>query len=482
MLALSPTRYSIIAGIVLLMATWLLFRDLQRPDYWSDEAYTLLHIRAESVTEMVRSIERNETMPPLYFAVVRAWSRMQSAPTYNDEFYMRALGGLCGVATTAVMVQFGRRVAGETTGLLAGALFVTAYQTQFVVRQIRPYGLGLLCVAVLMSLTLALLQSPSRLRWLLWAMVGAAGIATNYLVALVVAISGVGLWLREWRSAAFPFVPTLAVCSIALCAAGLAPLLLAQLQWSPNTYAFIPPLSVRAVVEMLDTFTLGAELRGWPKEAVLVALPAVVLLTCVGLYLLAKRDAQARFVLVFTLAPTFLVVAVSFWENVFYARYLFIVAPALYVLLAVTLSEVLHRIRWPTVGVSVVLVGLLALNQPNVFVSGLTWSAVAERVAQVVQPGDTVAFTPLYNRLPFELKYAGPDVRFVGLRDYADYVAPPGGYWYALTASELAATASDTREVWVVQALNWPFAGLDGWREMTHYELPNVVLARYVRE
>jgi uncharacterized membrane protein len=462
-----------LAAAVVLAATWLLFRDLHRPDFWSDEAYTLLHIRAASLGEMVRSLARNETMPPLYFALLRAWSAV-GAP---DEFYLRAFGGLCGVAATAVMAQLGRRVGGEAAGPLAGALFVAAYQTQFVVRQSRPYGLGLLCVAVLMSLSLALLRNPARRKWLLWAMVSVAGIATSYLITLCVIVSGLGL-LRDWRSRA----AWLAVLGVMGCAAGLAPLLLAQLQWSPDTYAFIPPLSVRGVVEMLDTFTLGAELRGWPRPAVLVALPAVVLLTCVGVYLLAKRSGSSQLVLAFFLAPALLVIAASFWKNVFYARYLFIVAPALYVLLAVTLASILRRARWPLAGVSVALAGLLALNQPNVFSNGLSWSQVAERVAQSVEPGDTVAFSPLYNRLPFELKYAGPPVRVVGLRDYADYVAPPGAYWYALTAAELASAAPDARDVWVVRALNWPFADLRGWREVAREELPGVTLSRYVRE
>ncbi|HEX9440067.1 MAG TPA: hypothetical protein VF909_10305, partial [Roseiflexaceae bacterium] len=42
--------------------------------FWSDEAYTVLAVRARDWTELLIVNLRNEETPPLYFALLRLWA------------------------------------------------------------------------------------------------------------------------------------------------------------------------------------------------------------------------------------------------------------------------------------------------------------------------------------------------------------------------------------------------------------------------
>lgn len=130
-----------VAIIVLLVALWARTRELNGPDFWSDEAYSLYHLRSGTTSGLIASIARNEESPPLYFILLAAWGALG-----RGEFFARAPSALIGVLAVAASLQIGRHVGGREVGWLAGALMAVSYLAVILSRQIRPYALGLLWV------------------------------------------------------------------------------------------------------------------------------------------------------------------------------------------------------------------------------------------------------------------------------------------------------------------------------------------------
>ncbi len=54
-----------VAIIILLAALWARARELNTPDFWRDEAYSLYHLRSGTTSGLITSIAPNKESPPL---------------------------------------------------------------------------------------------------------------------------------------------------------------------------------------------------------------------------------------------------------------------------------------------------------------------------------------------------------------------------------------------------------------------------------
>ncbi len=444
------------AVVLLWAATWLLWHGLGAPDFWSDEAYSLYHFRAGGLGEALVSMQRNETMPPLYFLLLRAWTTLG-----RQEFYARALGALGAVISVAAALRLGRMAGGPASGLLAAGCLALSYEGLFIARQIRPYGLALALVTLQLRAALQVWRRGRKRDWAGWALTSMLGIHTLYQVGLTVIATGLALTVLAWRRRAWR-QPLAAGAAIAAGCLPLVPFLAAQLSWAGPTMQFIPPLSVRYVVEALDTLTLGVELRGWPRPLMLTLLPVEVVLLLVGSYAAVKRGPLARLLALAFWLPLAVGLALSVQRPFFYARYMFMLIPPLAGLLSLAPQALPAGVarRGAQAALGLVLAGsALAGFQYG----GVAWSAVAARVAEVAQPGDGLLFSPLYDRVPFELRYAGPPLRLAGIEDYADYVPRPGTVLFQATAADAQEAFGDAPGFWLIWSGRYPVTTLPGW-------------------
>src|ERR671917_1982807 len=88
----------ILAGIVVAGAL-LRFVTLGDQSYWGDEGVTVALVRM-SFGDMLDTIPRSESTPPLYYVLAWVWTRALGS---SEEWGLRSLSALAGTATIPVL-------------------------------------------------------------------------------------------------------------------------------------------------------------------------------------------------------------------------------------------------------------------------------------------------------------------------------------------------------------------------------------------
>jgi uncharacterized membrane protein len=194
-----------------------------RSGLWRDEGLFLFIVQSPSLAEMLDFLRHNESHPPLFYLLMRAWLGIFG----DSEAAALALPVLLGVALVPVMYAIGTRVFSRRVGVVAAILTALSPVLVEYSAQVRPYSLlPLLCLLSVYFLwrgltaggarswlgyaaaTLALLYTHNW-TWLLlgaqWVVVGAALLppggrpgrlaARQWLWAQCLVLAGYAVWI-----------------------------------------------------------------------------------------------------------------------------------------------------------------------------------------------------------------------------------------------------------------------------------------------
>jgi mannosyltransferase len=228
------TRWWPLAALVVLAAL-LRLTTLDLQSFWYDEAYVPAHTLHPSLIATLRSVEHRENTPPLWYALIWAWSRIFGI----GMLALRLPSALAGIATVAVAWGIGRRLAGRRAAIATAALVATNPLLVWYSQEARAYGLFVFVAALAMWCWLRADADPTPGRLAAFAASGAAALATHYFAVFLLA--PMCLWLLRPRQVAGSSAPTAAVrrrpppteafwavAAIVLVGAALVPLALAQ--------------------------------------------------------------------------------------------------------------------------------------------------------------------------------------------------------------------------------------------------------------
>lgn len=174
---------------------------LDRLSFWYDEGFSVLMVELANPL-----IWRVDVHPPLYYALLWAWSKL--AP---GDAGLRALSALFGVATVAVVYALGARLFSRAAGLWAAAFLAVLYLHVWYSREARMYALMVLLFS-LAFLGLVMALRRERGGWTVYAAATALltltqGLGIVYALSLagvfwMLAVDpvGSGLW-RKWATA-----------------------------------------------------------------------------------------------------------------------------------------------------------------------------------------------------------------------------------------------------------------------------------------
>jgi mannosyltransferase len=208
-----------LAALVVLAALLRLCTlDLQ--SFWYDEAYVPVHTLHPSLVATLRSVEHRENTPPLWYALIWAWSRIFG----TGMLALRLPSALAGIATVPAAWGIGQQLAGRRAALATAVLVATNPLFVWYSQEARAYGLFVFMAALAMWCWLRADAEPTPARLAAFAASGAAALATHYFAVFLLA--PMCLWLlrrRERRRVALP-----AIGAIVLVGAALVPLALAQ--------------------------------------------------------------------------------------------------------------------------------------------------------------------------------------------------------------------------------------------------------------
>ena len=326
--------------------------------------------------------------PPLYYLLLHA-----VMPLFGiSEWSLRFPSALLSTIFVAALWRFSRSFAGDRPALVAASLATVSPFLVTYGREARMYAL-LQCLGLVATYLLFRLAAAPRPRlWLLYAATAAAGLATHYFFAFLLAAHVLMLLvLRRPKSRALLH----AIVAVALTAGGLALWLAAApglrmaaaQMWREALWG----KSWRAIGDLfVDWAYGGAIISTRPAWA---PLPAAALATLAALGLLYRPLAARHRVALaaWALVPAACAIVIPYGGLVL--RHFSYVAPALYLLVGAGLLYLGHR------GVLPLIAGIAALTAS--VLPGLIWQSSLDKgdygralayVRRYAQPGDLLLF------------------------------------------------------------------------------------------
>ncbi len=159
------------------------------------------------VSAVVEHLFRESTHPPLYFILTHLWMKLFSPPQELASLWAaRSLSVILGVISIPAMFGFGYLTfRSRLVAQMAAAMMAVSPYVIFLTRQARHYTLAMLLVIAslccLFKAVSAIKHRQSIPVWLVfsWIIVNCLGISTHYFFALALCAQGLVLLLQIWR-------------------------------------------------------------------------------------------------------------------------------------------------------------------------------------------------------------------------------------------------------------------------------------------
>jgi len=353
-------------AVALLLGAALRFHDLGGPSLWMDEGFTWM-VASQPVSEMPEVATRFEKHPPLHYLAVRAALLAGG----RDEFWLRFPAALAGTLTIIAIWALGMRVGG--VGPLAALFLAVSGLHVLMSRDARGYGMAGLFITVACVLWLRVLERREPRVAAAWLVCGVLAAYTHYLAFFALG----WMWLvgvfvltgpdrMKWLG-----VPGL----VALVYAPWAPIMLRQAQTPSPGH---PPPAWDAFLEILFTQAAGFTLNftPWrlpvipPSLQPLAAWLTLIVLAAGALILAWPAGESARRVLavfVGTVVSVFLVARFTSL-GIHETKYMVLVSPLFWTLVAAGCSVPGHRVGWALAGLFLAVnltSSLNAITQPE---------------------------------------------------------------------------------------------------------------------
>jgi len=350
-----------LAHVILFVALALRLYRLPSQSIWWDEGHSLF-VASHSLSA-IPTIPAMDVHPPLYFWLLHVWMGLAA----TSEFALRFLSVLFGVLTVALLYKIGRSTMGLFGGRIAALLAALATLYLAYSQEVRMYTLVSALSAASIYVFHEYLQADisARRKWLIpYAVVNALGLYAHYFFGFLLIFQNL-YWLGAlissggWRK---PREWLMWAASQLLIVFLLAPQLYtaARQVTSYKNTNLIPPSFAEFWVSCWRAFTLGLDNwaeqdRGW------MLLCLGVLLVGLGARYIPRPDRRVKSASIGLWLACFVVPLLFYYVVLldrasFSPRYMMVVTPALYALLAFAVWQ-LGR-RWLPLG-AVALVGLL---------------------------------------------------------------------------------------------------------------------------
>ncbi|MCR4406249.1 MAG: glycosyltransferase family 39 protein [Anaerolineae bacterium] len=185
-------RYGWLVGI-LVMGAFLRLLLLGHQSLWLDEAFSVIIARRDWGQIIVSTAQ--DTMPPLYYFVLRAFLALG-----DGEFVVRLPSALWGMVTIPLLYALGRRLFSEKVGLMSALLLAVNPFHIFYSQEARMYSQLGFCTLLSAFFFLRAWQEGKKRDWLSFALSTVAALYTQNMAVLSLMALGV-FALLHWREA-----------------------------------------------------------------------------------------------------------------------------------------------------------------------------------------------------------------------------------------------------------------------------------------
>lgn len=348
------SRQWIPIALILLLATGLYLYQLGTESLWLDELSSI-----RSAKELELTSER-----PLYYILLRIWMQFGTS-----DAWLRGLSVFFALGSVFLTYQLGRRLAGQTTGLIAALLLALSPLFINHAQEVRMYTLGtFLGLGGTLALTRALEHpTTSSMRW--WASARLLTILTAPLnfTLLLPDIVLFGLRFRGQRRVLLAFGKWLLLVGILWLPSAIALALVTPSFMGGWVADLVSHPRINDVAYTLAKFTvrwfdLPVNLIARFYTEGFIKAYAIMVMCLLGVALVNKKHSVK---LTWAAAWAFLPLAIIFLisnvsSSIWIERYLLFVCPYVFILLAAGFTRIWHWQR--TVAIVIVLIYTVALG------------------------------------------------------------------------------------------------------------------------
>jgi mannosyltransferase len=450
----APTRYRapaksvtirLTVGALLLVGFGLRVWHLGTQSLWLDEALSVIFAR-QGMRDLLSTLVTQDLHPPLYYVALHFWMGLAGSTEFAVRF-VSVIFGLPAIPATFLLgasifrVKRSSEIAldrGEQVGLIAAAFVTVSPFLIYYSQEARMYS-ALATFGVCSSLAFwKLLYEPLRWHWWIgYVAFASAALYTQYFGGLIVGFQVVylvGYWLRQRRRA------LVGISAIAATGVAYLPWLsgailqIRRLTTIPDFWKGDFQLSY-LVTHMFAAFALGqfAALRANAGIAAIAAAVVLVGLGCL-IWRAVRLGGGEAFVLTYLFLPLAALYAIVVRDPKFAERYLIMIAPPFYLVIALGLEsgaawvrrrghQSVKRAGLVLLGAFGILFAFATLVQVGQIYDGATYRKDDNRgaiayVEQHAQPGDVVVL--MMNTYQVYLYYAKGDVPYEPLQPGGD--------------------------------------------------------------
>ncbi len=458
-------------GIWLLVVTFVavilrLIRLGFQPLWW-DEGWTVYFATADIPTMIARTAI--DIHPPFYYLILHLWTLIAGSSVIS----VRLFSALAGTLSIPLIFLLGRRLFDVRVGIMAALAMALAPFQIYYSQEARMYALATLLVLASVYLFLTLLQreeqgSASWIHWALYVLVTCLAMYTQYYAAFVPVVQTVFLLAAYWRCRALlvkwlgaQIVLLLVYLPWVLYAGGK---LVAYVSTKLVKEGDIPVSFFTYFQQHLQAFSVGhlSQDRAYLSWMALV-FSAVLVLGTVG-YLRNRLQADSAggrpgqgiaFLLMYLLIP----LSLGYLVNLRYPftspgieRLFLFSAPAFYLLMALGLTWIWHRLQaaWPVCLLLVaVCIPLLADLYTHERYAGEDYRPLIETVQALAMPDDVIVAIHPWQIGYFQAYYDGqlPHL-YLTPKDATDVTSEKWAADPALMARDLDGLLDGHRFLW----------------------------------
>lgn len=337
------TKTALILALIIILGFLLRVLLLAKENFWLDEGFTLISIDKTSVSQVLNSVLKYETAPPLYFFMLYYWKSLFGI----SEFSLRFVSVIFSALSIFLVFLVSRKISGTKVALFASFFFTISMINVWYAQEARQYAffIFLTLFSTLFLLRIAKSEGSSKTNYILYFISLSLSLYTFYLAVFLIFFHFLYLlFIKKYRILLRVFIAQL------LSALTLLPWLLVSLTGYSQrqnivsdilqSYVGLPPIIAR-----FGQFALIS--------------PIIILsLALVVFYLVNLRYPAGRMkinynvlaivvsILLFAYLALVLNLAVPIIRKGFtWIRYFIFLSPAVYFIMALTLDKISRKAR-----------------------------------------------------------------------------------------------------------------------------------------
>lgn len=398
---IAPALHYAVLGLIIVAGSFLRLTGLRRQSLWFDEIDVV--VRAQRpLSDVLDTFTATGENGPVYNLFLWAWIQIAGI----SEIAVRFPSAVAGSIAIPLVYLLGRRVAGQTAGLIAAFLLAINPYHVWYSQEAKMYAF-VVVMAILSSLALVEALRRNRTKqWVLYVVITTLMFYTHVTTVLVFVaqVTFVLATLSTWRDRLKPWL--LSVAALTLPYIPIA--LWAWQVVGGGARTWQPEVTLWEAVRIVGIKFAANRSELVIEERSALIFAALALIGAVALAMRRRLNESGVLLIALTVVPVLGIYLVSIRNSVFSDRYVIVALPAYLILVAVGVVVLWrHRWLWPVGVVAMVLVSSYAwatLRDVNLADTAEKedWRSAYALVAREARADDVIMTHPGYMLTTYE--------------------------------------------------------------------------------